>query len=169
MHGLALIFMYLCTFVSASSWPPVAMAHVHCGMWKAGSCCRVSTVTQLMSCPWTSPHLRLETLLSLGWERKREREIFCGLVWDSCGLLQGKPCNSLLCAWFSVNYDEETGILQQYFLCAPVCVCLSVCVCLCYQGCDMKANVWDMRSGQNIQSFESHESDINCVKWVLLF
>uniref|UniRef100_A0A668SSS9 G protein subunit beta 5 n=1 Tax=Oreochromis aureus TaxID=47969 RepID=A0A668SSS9_OREAU len=33
------------------------------------------------------------------------------------------------------------------------------------QGCDMKANVWDMRSGQNIQSFESHESDINCVKY----
>ncbi|KAI3377735.1 hypothetical protein L3Q82_008879 [Scortum barcoo] len=33
------------------------------------------------------------------------------------------------------------------------------------QGCDKKANVWDMRSGQNIQSFESHESDINCVKY----
>ncbi|XP_078479017.1 guanine nucleotide-binding protein subunit beta-5b-like, partial [Lampetra planeri] len=32
-------------------------------------------------------------------------------------------------------------------------------------GCDRKANVWDMRSGQNIQSFESHESDINCVKY----
>uniref|UniRef100_A0AAQ6AK28 Guanine nucleotide binding protein (G protein), beta 5b n=1 Tax=Amphiprion ocellaris TaxID=80972 RepID=A0AAQ6AK28_AMPOC len=33
------------------------------------------------------------------------------------------------------------------------------------QGCDKKANVWDMRSGQNIQSFECHESDINCVKY----
>ncbi|XP_034416311.1 guanine nucleotide-binding protein subunit beta-5b isoform X2 [Cyclopterus lumpus] len=33
------------------------------------------------------------------------------------------------------------------------------------QGCDKKANVWDMRSGQNVQSFETHESDINCVKY----
>lgn len=39
-----------------------------------------------------------------------------------------------------------------------------MCVFVCYQGCDKKANVWDMRSGQNIQSFESHESDVNCVK-----
>lgn len=35
-----------------------------------------------------------------------------------------------------------------------------------FQGCDKKANVWDMRSGQNVQSFETHESDINNVKWV---
>lgn len=140
MHGLALIFMYLCTFVSASSWPPVAMAHVHYGMWRAGSCCRVSTVTQLMSCPWTSPHLRLETLLSLGWERKREREIFCGLVWDLCGLLQGKPCNSLLCVWFSLNYDEETGILLEnnniFFVRLCVSVYLYVCVCV------VRAVIW---------------------------
>ncbi|XP_016087440.1 guanine nucleotide-binding protein subunit beta-5-like [Sinocyclocheilus grahami] len=33
------------------------------------------------------------------------------------------------------------------------------------QGCDKKANVWDMRSGQNVQSFETHESDINSVKY----
>lgn len=32
------------------------------------------------------------------------------------------------------------------------------------QGCDKKANVWDMRSGQCIQSFETHESDINSVR-----
>lgn len=37
--------------------------------------------------------------------------------------------------------------------------------CLCSsQGCDKKANVWDMRSGQCIQSFETHESDINSVR-----
>uniref|UniRef100_A0A8D3E297 G protein subunit beta 5 n=1 Tax=Scophthalmus maximus TaxID=52904 RepID=A0A8D3E297_SCOMX len=33
------------------------------------------------------------------------------------------------------------------------------------QGCDKKANVWDMRSGQCIQSFETHESDINSVRY----
>ncbi|KAK3548025.1 hypothetical protein QTP70_002911 [Hemibagrus guttatus] len=33
------------------------------------------------------------------------------------------------------------------------------------QGCDKKANVWDMRSGQNIQSFDNHESDINAVRY----
>ncbi|XP_010770403.1 guanine nucleotide-binding protein subunit beta-5-like [Notothenia coriiceps] len=32
-------------------------------------------------------------------------------------------------------------------------------------GSDRKSNIWDMRSGQNVQSFESHESDINCVKY----
>lgn len=32
------------------------------------------------------------------------------------------------------------------------------------QGCDKKANVWDMRTGQCIQSFETHESDINSVR-----
>lgn len=37
---------------------------------------------------------------------------------------------------------------------------------LLLQGCDKKANVWDMRSGQCIQSFETHESDINSVRWV---
>lgn len=36
------------------------------------------------------------------------------------------------------------------------------------QGCDKKANVWDMRSGQCIQSFETHESDINSVRWVII-
>ena len=35
---------------------------------------------------------------------------------------------------------------------------------LLLQGCDKKANVWDMRSGQCIQSFETHESDINSVR-----
>ncbi|XP_069766329.1 guanine nucleotide-binding protein subunit beta-5b isoform X2 [Narcine bancroftii] len=33
------------------------------------------------------------------------------------------------------------------------------------QGCDKKAMVWDMRSGQCIQSFETHESDINSVRY----
>lgn len=58
------VYVYMCLRVR--SWPPVVTAHVPCGMWRADSCCRVSMVTQLMSCPWTSPRLRLETLLSLG-------------------------------------------------------------------------------------------------------
>lgn len=37
-------------------------------------------------------------------------------------------------------------------------------LCFHWQGCDKKANVWDMRSGQCIQSFETHESDINSVR-----
>lgn len=41
---------------------------------------------------------------------------------------------------------------------------VAVRVCACPQGCDQKANVWDLRSGQNIQSFENHVSDVNCVK-----
>lgn len=34
------------------------------------------------------------------------------------------------------------------------------------QGCDKKAMVWDMRTGQCIQSFETHESDVNSVRSV---
>lgn len=34
------------------------------------------------------------------------------------------------------------------------------------QGCDKKAMVWDMRSGQCVQAFETHESDINSVRSV---
>lgn len=73
-------------------------------------------------------------------ERERERDIFCGLVWDSCGLLQGKPCNSLLCVWFSLNYDEETGILLEnnsiFFVRLCVSVYLYVCVCV------VRAVIW---------------------------
>ncbi|KAG8145017.1 hypothetical protein E2320_013398, partial [Naja naja] len=32
-------------------------------------------------------------------------------------------------------------------------------------GCDKKAMIWDMRTGQCIQSFETHESDINGVRY----
>ena len=67
----------VCVCVCVSSWPPAVTAHVHCGMWRADSCCRVSMGTQLMSCPWTSPHLRLETLLSPGWERDNVCPCIC--------------------------------------------------------------------------------------------
>ncbi|OQR67719.1 guanine nucleotide-binding protein subunit beta-2-like [Tropilaelaps mercedesae] len=33
------------------------------------------------------------------------------------------------------------------------------------QGCDRQALIWDMRSGQCVQSFEGHEADINTVKF----
>ena len=33
------------------------------------------------------------------------------------------------------------------------------------QGCDRQALIWDLRSGQCVQSFEGHEADINCVKF----
>lgn len=36
---------------------------------------------------------------------------------------------------------------------------------LCVQGCDRQALIWDMRSGQCVQSFEGHEADINTVKF----
>lgn len=36
----------------------------------------------------------------------------------------------------------------------------------CLQGCDKKAMVWDMRSGQCVQAFETHESDVNSVRSV---
>lgn len=58
----------ICMCVSTRSWPAVVTAHVPCGTWRVGSCCRVSMATQLMSYPWILPHLRLETPLSLGWE-----------------------------------------------------------------------------------------------------
>ncbi|KAH9399024.1 guanine nucleotide binding protein (G protein), beta 5, partial [Tyrophagus putrescentiae] len=32
-------------------------------------------------------------------------------------------------------------------------------------GCDRQALIWDLRSGQCVQSFEGHEADINCVKF----
>ena len=34
-----------------------------------------------------------------------------------------------------------------------------------FQGCDRKALIWDMRSGQCVQTFDGHESDINTVKF----
>lgn len=33
------------------------------------------------------------------------------------------------------------------------------------QGCDRKALIWDMRTGQCVQTFDGHESDINTVKF----
>ena len=33
------------------------------------------------------------------------------------------------------------------------------------QGCDKVAMVWDMRTGECVQMFEGHESDINCVRF----
>ena len=34
-----------------------------------------------------------------------------------------------------------------------------------FQGCDRQALIWDLRSGQCVQSFEGHDADINCVKY----
>lgn len=36
---------------------------------------------------------------------------------------------------------------------------------MCFQGCDRKALIWDMRTGQCVQTFDGHESDINTVKF----
>ena len=36
---------------------------------------------------------------------------------------------------------------------------------LFYQACDKMAFVWDMRTGNYVQYFEGHESDINAVKY----
>lgn len=33
------------------------------------------------------------------------------------------------------------------------------------KGCDRKALIWDMRTGQCVQTFDGHESDINTVKF----
>lgn len=32
-------------------------------------------------------------------------------------------------------------------------------------GCDKVANVWDMRTGECVQMFEGHDSDINSVRF----
>lgn len=40
--------------------------------------------------------------------------------------------------------------------------CITVCI---LKGCDKMALIWDMRSGQCVQSFEGHESDVNSVKF----
>ena len=36
---------------------------------------------------------------------------------------------------------------------------------LIFQGCDKVAMVWDMRTGDCVQVFDGHESDINSVKF----
>lgn len=36
---------------------------------------------------------------------------------------------------------------------------------MCFKGCDKMVLIWDMRSGQCVQSFEGHESDVNSVKF----
>lgn len=33
------------------------------------------------------------------------------------------------------------------------------------KGCDRQALIWDLRTGQCVQSFEGHDSDINSVKF----
>jgi guanine nucleotide-binding protein subunit beta-5 len=33
------------------------------------------------------------------------------------------------------------------------------------QSCDKTVMVWDMRTGQSVQIFEGHESDVNCVRF----
>lgn len=33
------------------------------------------------------------------------------------------------------------------------------------KGCDRQALIWDLRSGQCVQSFDGHDADINCVKY----
>lgn len=80
-------------------------------------------------------------------------------------------CLSILCS-NSCIHRKKSNFMKKKIDLWKNCInipCLSLYVCLCYQGCDKTANVWDMRSGQNVQSFESHESDINCVKWVQFF
>lgn len=34
-----------------------------------------------------------------------------------------------------------------------------------FQSCDKLVLLWDMRTGQCVQSFEGHESDVNSVKF----
>jgi WD40 repeat protein len=36
---------------------------------------------------------------------------------------------------------------------------------LSFQGCDKVAMVWDMRTGDCVQVFEGHQSDINSVRF----
>jgi WD40 repeat protein len=36
------------------------------------------------------------------------------------------------------------------------------------QGCDKNALVWDIRTGQVINTFDNHNADINCVRLVFL-
>ena len=36
---------------------------------------------------------------------------------------------------------------------------------MCTQACDKMAFVWDMRTGNYVQYFEGHDSDINAVKY----
>ena len=46
--------------------------------------------------------------------------------------------------------EEDKNIIPSSFLC---------------QSCDKTVMVWDMRSGECVQSFDGHESDINTVKF----
>lgn len=34
-----------------------------------------------------------------------------------------------------------------------------------FQSCDKMVLIWDMRTGQVVQSFEGHQSDVNSVKF----
>lgn len=128
--NLNLSFFLLLRCLLERSWRPAATGHVLFGMWRAGSCCRVSMDMRPTCCVWTWRPRRRATRLFLGWE-------------------------GLLLACCHSSYLELTVLktLESH------CSCSS-------QGCDKKANVWDMRSGQCIQSFETHESDINSVRWV---
>lgn len=52
---------YVCVGVCCRFWHQVVMGHVHYGMLKVGSCCRVFMVTQLMFFHWTLHPLKQET------------------------------------------------------------------------------------------------------------
>lgn len=60
--------------------------------------------------------------------------------------------------------SKQIGVPLSWFM-------LKFCVCYLYklfcstQGCDKVANVWDMRTGECVQMFEGHDSDINSVRF----
>lgn len=147
-------------------WPLAVTAHVRCGMLKAVRCSRAFTDTRLTCCVWTSPPLRPETHSCRGWERRfyilniysKSRKVLhevLSFVRIHLGtfLFPQSPA-------FSISH---TDTFTQWHLLACLCSDLFLFSRLS-KGCDKKACVWDMRTGQCVQSFETHESDINSVR-----
>ncbi|KAM9713983.1 guanine nucleotide-binding protein subunit beta-5 isoform 3-T4 [Dama dama] len=92
-------------------------------------------------CCWQGPQICADTLESIGLDNK--------------------------CSVYPLTFDKNENMAAKKKSVAMHTNYLSACSFTNsdMQGCDKKAMVWDMRSGQCVQAFETHESDINSVRY----
>ncbi|XP_047622287.1 guanine nucleotide-binding protein subunit beta-5 isoform X2 [Phacochoerus africanus] len=89
----------------------------------------------------------------------------CAYAPSGCAIACGGLDNK--CSVYPLTFDKNENMAAKKKSVAMHTNYLSACSFTNsdMQGCDKKAMVWDMRSGQCIQAFETHESDINSVRY----
>ncbi|XP_024610099.1 guanine nucleotide-binding protein subunit beta-5 isoform X2 [Neophocaena asiaeorientalis asiaeorientalis] len=89
----------------------------------------------------------------------------CAYAPSGCAIACGGLDNK--CSVYPLTFDKNENMAAKKKSVAMHTNYLSACSFTNsdMQGCDKKAMVWDMRSGQCVQAFETHESDINSVRY----